>query len=135
MLKTTTKEKRLGATIVIVVVIAIGSSLAVAGEPARPSSASSQGYSTVPFNLGEQRIAPGFRGNDPQLLFKILSKSASDQKTEFETSAEFENRVAANLKKPLYGKLFRDSLFSFVCDRNEVQTSYVGSPTTMDSLV
>ncbi len=84
------------------------------------------GVSTeTPFDPSQANLRPGFRGNDAEtLLTKTLLLEKQEKKSEFETSVQWEARVAALRAKPLVGKVFMNSLLSSVYPYDAAKTSY-----------
>lgn len=68
-------------------------------------------------------MPPSYRGADPEALYKNLEKrKGSSVKGEFETTADFNRRVAAEGKAPISGSLTKDSLIAIQV--KEVTTLY-----------
>ena len=90
-------------------------SQAVMGESPRPLPAKTTSIE-APFDLKQSQIAPGFHGNDAPAIFRrLLLQNKQLQKSEFETTAQFETRASAAREKPIIGKVTRQSVLSYVC--------------------
>jgi len=76
-----------------------------------PSGRTPQKYGLEAFS---GTIAPGFVGNNLQLIYDAIDKQINSPKGEFETSAEYEKRVQDERAKPLIGNIKIDSMLGFV---------------------
>lgn len=71
-------------------------------------------YLSTSFDLNLSRIPVGFRGHNPiELYNNIKKKSIAINKGEFETTAQYEEKIEAESKKPIIGNLYEYSLFTF----------------------
>lgn len=74
-------------------------------------------------NIGADSLPPNFAGQDAKTLFTQLSDLKRRlMKSEFETTAEYEKRVAQEKQKPLLGNLTIRDTFSLVV--SNVEASY-----------
>jgi len=80
----------------------------------RPVSAH-QKYLTTPMDLGLMNLGPNFMGQDIKAVFDAIKNApALKEKSEFETTADFEKRRAGFMEKPLYANLEPWSPMGFV---------------------
>lgn len=89
--------------------------ISVSGEgsafPASGQSPIKSAYSQVPFS---GKVTVGYRGNDPRAVLRALNAVRPKEKSEFETTAHYEERLANSADVPLYGALRTSSIFAFV---------------------
>ena len=72
------------------------------------------GYSIIPFDLNKEKIPIAYNGIDPILLFnKLESRSTNLIKNEFETTAQYQERIAKTDSVSIIGKLNKNSYFAF----------------------
>jgi hypothetical protein len=89
---------------------------AVSGSQ-RPSALSAAG-----FNPALDMLPASYRGEDVEALYRLLVASAPGPKSEFETTAEFSERIKKFLDNPIHGSLRPGGLFAFVLGRSGYQS-------------
>ncbi len=83
-------------------------------------SAQSGGYSTVPFDISAQVLAPGYLGHDPERLFRRIDfEKLNDRDKERETTSEYRKRVQRSMAKPILGSLKYNSTYAFEVEPSE----------------
>jgi hypothetical protein len=80
-------------------------------------------YSQSPFS---GNLTRGFLGHDARAICRAIEKTGPKEKAEFETTAQYEARLAGQAKKTLYGTLTMSSTFAFVVPTHE-SPKFVGS--------
>lgn len=104
------RECRLSSRLVSLALL-VSASVAYAASPAVPAK-SVDAYSTGPFNTEIDSLPPKFRGHD---LFEVYQKiKPPKNKGEFETTVEYESRVARWRSLPFLGKLTPEDTLAFV---------------------
>jgi hypothetical protein len=92
-------------------------------------------YSQVPFDLGAAQLRPHFAGNDIVALYDALNRLHTVQKDEFETTDQFNNRVAALKRSPVVGSIATRAVLAFLIPPFSYQTGRQPiSNTPKDSL-
>lgn len=56
----------------------------------------------VPFDINEEKLPPKYKGTDIAKLYSLLSKKAPLKKEEFETTAEYEKKIAEAVPGDIY---------------------------------
>ena len=90
----------------------MASSFSVIGQTAAPASQRSC-FSEDEINPAIEKLPPSYYGNDLSFLLFKLSERTVLTKDEFETTKQFNERVALENAKPLIGKLNFNNLFAF----------------------
>lgn len=70
-------------------------------------------YSSAEFALTETRLPPNYHGHDFRHVYAVLDKRSGQLKGEFESSADYEKRIAAQAAQPVVGKMTTGSLYAF----------------------
>jgi hypothetical protein len=82
-------------------------------------------YSLSPFEISSERLAPDYCGHDPEVLYvRLLDLSADRKKGEFETTAEYDQRIAKMTVTPVLGTLNYGSIYAFCVDNSEIKSLY-----------
>jgi hypothetical protein len=68
-------------------------------------------YSENAFCLTCNTLSPGYRGHDIIKLFNALDSFTSTTKSEYETTEQFNNRLAREQTRPILGKLTIDDIY------------------------
>jgi hypothetical protein len=115
-----------------------------APTPKKVAASVARTYSQSPFT---GTVTRGFLGNDPRAVYRAIEKTRLKGKSEFETTAQYDQRLAQYADKPLYGPLRISSTFAFVFPSREtpgnlenmyplnLTTSYKADTTTMTATV
>lgn len=77
--------------------------------------------SKSPFDTSLTALSPGFAGNDIAVIYNAL-RSVELDKSEFETTQQFHERMNSERAKPIVGSLKYDSIFAF--EVTPVDTNY-----------
>ena len=90
-------------------------------------------YLSSSFNRSLTKIPISFNGHNPIELYNNLHKrTTSLTKDEFESTAQFEQKLQIEKSKPIIGKLNEDSLFALI--PNEIRLHYSGFKYNADSM-
>jgi len=108
-------------------------------RPARPLTAAlqmpshaisnSHGYSFSALDLLSENLGPSYYGHDPEALFSTLS--ASSTKSEFESTAEYNQRLARITSGPTLGSLRYDSDYAFYVQESGTSSRYDADNRTL----
>jgi hypothetical protein len=101
--------------------------LTLAGHTqAHPSTASPQtSYLTAPFDPTVSHLSAHFKGHDITALLRVIEYAPSlKDKSEFETTAAYDARIASFSNHPLYGALRATSLIALVVPANRASFTY-----------
>ena len=92
-------------------------------------------YSKEPLELtaGDQAVPLGFQGNNVKAIYEALQQKVKP-KDEFETTADYQKRVADAATKPILGSLQANSLMSVVVDASSTYNADVGTSEIKFSL-
>jgi hypothetical protein len=92
-------------------------------------ASTSPDYSTSPFDQSVQKLPSCFSGHDFQRLCDALIVTRKD---EFETTQQYEDRLRALTKKPLFGNLTLRSVFVFSTEPSLDQVRYDADRKKLD---
>lgn len=103
-------------------VLLVSSTMSYAAIPPHSKTATSapRTYALSPFT---GTVPRGYLGHDPRGIYRALEKTKPRDKSEFETTAQFEHRVAQSADRPLYGTLRSSSTLAFVFPSREATMS------------
>ena len=79
-----------------------------------------QGFSEIPFDDSLKMLPANFIGHDPKQLYQTLA-GALKEKDEFETTADYNERIKNALKEPLFGRLTPLSTFAVSANMQELE--------------
>src|SRR6266478_3668128 len=71
-------------------------------------------YSRVPFDINATQLPAHFKGHDIALLYRAFQRIESVDKSEYETTERFNERVATLTLKPVIGTISAKSTLAFV---------------------
>lgn len=71
-------------------------------------------YDENPFDLSRASLPMNYRGHDAMRLYTALTKRKKITKDEFESTEQFNIRLAGALKKPVLGKLMINDNYAFI---------------------
>jgi hypothetical protein len=78
-------------------------------------------YLAVPLDLSQTNLGHDFVGHDIAAVVEAIKNSAAlKEKSEFESTTEFENRRAAFIGQPLYASVAPNSYLAFVVDEDPI---------------
>jgi|GEM_PF-6449732 len=92
--------------------------------PSTVSMVSRPGYSTTAFDTSVQKLPASFQGNDPAVTYVNIAHNTEATKGEFETTQQFNDRIAAAKTSPITGNLTLNSVYAFQVDPSFVTASY-----------
>ena len=108
--------------ITIVVLTMLALTIGVYAQSAPTSKKIATIYSQSPFS---GNVAPGFLGHDARAMYRAIERAKPKEKGEFETTPQYEARLA-RADKSLYGALKLSSRLAFVVPTRETN-EFVGS--------
>lgn len=88
----------------------------VLGESSGKKASKVDAYLNGSFDSSLSKLPHNFKGHNIVKLYNGLSEFVSDEldeKSEFETTKQYQNRIASGLRKPYYGKCNLDSQIAF----------------------
>jgi len=92
--------------------------LLTAGVSTRAQTRQARSRSTFdqqPFDISRESLPPNYLGHYfPAIFAAVAKRQAASKKGEYETTSDYENRLARLSRLPLVGSLRTDSLFAFV---------------------
>ena len=114
----------------VIVFVALISLVAAPVNKPTQNKPTSTVYSQTPFD-GD--VPPGFIGHDAAAVYKALVTTRPSEKSEFETKAQYEERIKGNADRPLFEKLRASSVFAFVVPSGKTATDDQGLQSTYDA--
>jgi hypothetical protein len=82
-------------------------------------------YDISPFDLNRKQLPINYKGVNPILLYNQLEKKSRDlTKSEYETTIQYSERINLEKEKPLFGKIYTDSILAFVSDTRNIKYNY-----------
>lgn len=90
-------------------------------------------FSDAPFDLNAEKLPPAFAGTRFAEIFAELTKLKNKfKKDEYETTAQYDARLAALADSSLYGKIKLSSLVGYVLPPGAIETLYNADTQTLN---
>jgi len=89
-------------------------------------------YDIYPFDLNRKQLPLDYKGVNPVLLFNQIYYRSNLHKSDYETTSQYNERISLERGKPLFGKIYTDSILAFVPKQN-IDCNYNADNQTLNS--
>ena len=92
-------------------------------------------YDIYPFDLNRKQLPLDYKGINPVLLYnQIHNRSNNLNKSDYETTSQYNERISLERGKPLFSKIYTDSILAFVLKQN-IDYNYNADNQTLNSQI